>query len=547
MNMLLFLTILCVSIAYAGLPDRLAFREAWSLRYAGKLDQAAGLLQDLLSAYPKGPEADDALLLLGGIMEEKGNLGAALKYYRLLLQRFPESPYAEEASFQIAYISLLSRDFVGAFAEFLSFERNFPQSPLVPLAEFHMGKALYALGHFYGAEERFSEFLRLAPDHPLAPKAWFHLGLCYQALDRTQEAAEVFWYILRTFPKHLVYRQAAFRLGEVYFRSGRFYLAIGAFQRAAQEEPDSLSDEALLYIERARYQLGQYRDPIDPARQFVRKYPDRTLAGELQVEIGRYYEAGYDIDRAIQAYRQVLASPRWKAQHPEALLGVARCLKRKGRREEAIAVLKAIIGEYSGDEALRALLMRASLYREAEALDSAVADYEEVLDRTGGEGEFALEALHGLGTCYETLSRWPETARVYRRILNEFPEASDRGEVALNLARAYAEGGKLRQALDALQRALREPLSPSQRAEALVCAGELAVELNEEEEAEEYFREALRCGSDREHPGALLGLARLALARGDTAKALPLLREAAAGRSSYSEEAKKWLDRLQGE
>jgi len=505
---LLVLFILSVAHPVHAIPS---FRKAWSLRYAGRLEEAEGMLREFLSAHPKDPQADEALLLLGGIMEEKGNLEAALEYYGLLVKRFPESPYAEESCFQIAYIRLLSGDFVGAFAEFLSFERKFPRSPLVPLAEFHMGKALYALGHFYGAEERFSEFLKTVPDHPLAPEAWFHLGLCHQALDRPREAAEVFWYILRTFPEHPIYRRAAFKLGELYFNSGRFYLAIGAFQRAARGEPDSLSDEALLYIERARYQLGQYEDPIDPARQFVLKHPDRPLAGELQVEIGRYYEAGYDMDRAIQAYRQVLASPRWKAQHPEALLGIARCLEHKGRKKEAIAVLDTLIGGYSGEEALRALLRRASIYREMEALDLAVADYEEVLKRTGGKGEFALKALHGLGRCYEAMGRWREAAGMYRRILEEFPEEPDRGEVALRLADAYAEGGESVRALDVLRTALRERLFPSRRAEALVRAGELALELGEREEAEEY------------------------------------LREVAEGRSSYSEAATKLLSRLQGE
>ena len=477
-------------------------------------------------------------------MEERGDLKAASKFYKLLLVRFPDSPYAEEASFQLAYIKLLRKDFVGAFAGFLSFERRFPGSSLIPLAEFHMGKALYALKHFYGAEERFSKFLDLAPRHRLAPEAWLDLGLCRLALDRTREAADIFWYILRNFPESPVRRRAAFSLGELYFNSGKFYLAIGAFRRAAEGEPDSLSDEALLYIERARYKLGQYKDPIDPAREFVRKYPERPLAGELQVEIGRYYEEGRDLDRAMEAYRRVLASPRWKAQHPKALLGIARCLKRRGRAEEAVAVLETLIEEYSGREVLEALLMRASLYRGLEAIDKAVDDYEGILDRTGGKGRFALEALRGLGICYETLGRWSEAAGAYGRILEDFPEVPDRAKVTLKLAEAYIQAGEPVRALDALRKGLEKPLDPSERARLLVRAGELATELGEWEEAREHFREALGCGVRKERAEALLGLARLALARGDTAEALPFLRGAL---EDGSEEAGRLLGRLLGE
>lgn len=534
---------LLISSAYVSSSELPAFRRAWALRYSGRLDEAARLLQAFVHGHPRGPHSDEALLLLGGIMEERGDLEAASEFYRLLLARFPKSPYAEEACFQLAYLKLLREDFVGAFADFLSFERRFPGSPLVPLAEFHMGKALYALRHFYGAEERFYKFLDMAPRHRLAPEAWLNVGLCRLALDRTREAADIFWYILRNFPESPVRRRAAFNLGKLYFNSGRFYLAIGAFRRAARGEPDSLSDEALLYIERARYKLGQYKDPIDPALEFVRKYPQRPLAGELQVEIGRYYEEARDLDRAIEAYRRVLASPLWKAQHPKALLGIARCLKRRGRTKEAIAVLDTLIEECSGREALEALLMRASLYRWLEALDRAVEDYEGILDRTGGKGRFALEALRGLGICYETLGRWSEAAGVYGRILEDFPEVPERAEVILKLAEAHVQSGEPVRALDALRKGLEEPLDPSERAKLLVRAGKLAAELGEQEEAGEHFREALRCGSRKERAEALFGLGLLALARGDTAEALPLLRGAV---EEGSEEAEVLLGRLRG-
>ncbi|HIE04389.1 MAG TPA: tetratricopeptide repeat protein [Candidatus Latescibacteria bacterium] len=534
---------LLISSAYVS-SELSTFRKAWALRYSGRLDEAISLLQSFVSEHPKGPHSDEALLLLGGIMEERGDLEAASEFYKFLLARFPKSPYAEEASFQLAYIKLLREDFVGAFAGFLSFERRFPGSSLIPLAEFHMGKALYSLGHFYGAEERFSRFLDVVPRHRLAPEAWLGLGLCRLALDRTREAADIFWYILRNFPESPARRRAAFSLGELYFNSGRFYLAIGAFRRAAEGGLDSLSDEALLYIERAKYKLGQYRDPIDPAREFVRKYPQRPLAGELQLEIGRYYEEGRDLDRAMGAYRRVLTSPRWKAQHPKALLGIARCLKRRGKTEEAIGVLDTLIEEYSGREVLEALLMKASLYRGLEAIDRAVDVYEGILDRTEGKGRFALEALRGLGICYQTLGRWSEAAGVYCRVLEDFPKVPDRAEVILKLAEAYVQAGEPVRALGALRKEVEEPLDPSERAKLLVRAGKLATELGEWEEAGEYFREALGCGIMEERAEALLGLARLALARGDTAEALPFLKGAL---EDGSEEAKRLLGRLLGE
>lgn len=191
-----------------------ALREALLHQQAGRLAEAARLYAAVLE---RDPDQVQALLLLGAIRLDEGDLDAAERLLQHCRDLAPENALAlhnlgrvrqgrgeDEAA--IAYFQeALARkpDFAPSFndlgvsqhrlrrheAALAAFDRAVALDPGYAIAHFNRGQVLIGLERFTDAALAFRDVFACAPE---SAETWYNLGLAYYAMDKLDTAEDCF-------------------------------------------------------------------------------------------------------------------------------------------------------------------------------------------------------------------------------------------------------------------------------------------------------------------------------------------------------------------
>ena len=128
----------------------------------------------------------------------------------------------------------------------------------------------------------------------------------------------------------------------------------------------------------------------------------------------------------------------------------------------------------------------------ARRYEEAVAHYEMIV-RYFDESRFFRPALYNGGLAYEKLERWESAARMYRRIIEEFPKEKDTTDAYYRLAQVYKQQGRHQEIVELMTQAmLRDDLSTFDRVEAHTRRSNALIEVGELEDAEQGFSNLLK-------------------------------------------------------
>ncbi len=274
------------------------------------------------------------------------------------------------------------------------------------------------------------------------------------------------------------------RLARLYRDHGQYEQALGAEQRLRRLLPEDV--RLMWQIDVTLAQLGRPDERIANLTAIAGRDPDPSRRGIALATAARLAEDAGERDRAIDLYRQVLAS--WPSER-YARAALVELLRQQERWEDLVAVRRAEASELSdGPGVVRALR----------------------------EAAWVLE---------ERLGRPADAAAIYRELLDRAP---DEPQAALGLVRCHAASGDslgLRAALEHRLETLAtadpavDPAALAAAAVALALAHEQAGHVDD---AIDYYKRALAfvddwAGSASAASQAALALADVAAARGDTA------------------------------
>lgn len=226
---------------------------------AGRLDEAAGIYEQLLTEDPDHADAShllglvrlrhqdfdgairligDALIRdpanpiyhgnLGNVLKDAGRPTEAIAAYRRALEIDPS--YGEIHN-NLGYLLQSSGKLEEAI---LHYRKAIALRPANHRAHYNLGNALFATGKGEEAVAAFREAARLNPDFT---GAWDHLGMVLQRLGRPAEAESAFRRWSELAPGSA---DAFHALGLELQRQSRLDEAFAAFQRAVQLRPDFL-------------------------------------------------------------------------------------------------------------------------------------------------------------------------------------------------------------------------------------------------------------------------------------------------------------------
>jgi branched-chain amino acid transport system substrate-binding protein len=138
------------------------FQQAEKKYQASALPEALALYSDYISRYPDEPLAPAALMRVGGIHAQQGNLGQARKVYSQLVSDYPNSPQRLEAMLEILSLLLREGKYAEAVSQSVEVLRIVSTAPQQARAFALAGDAHAALGANLKAVEAYTRALRLA-------------------------------------------------------------------------------------------------------------------------------------------------------------------------------------------------------------------------------------------------------------------------------------------------------------------------------------------------------------------------------------------------
>ena len=170
---------------------------------AGRRGEAARLLRQVFTDYPRSPYAPRAILKVGEMLypvatwdqvgsAPPGSIAPAVELFTRLSEKYRSTPQAARALVKLGFLGLEpgnpAADLAGACARFSTAARVYPDSRALDDAYFGSGMCETVRDRPARAAEAFSRLLQEIPASPLAEKTLYRLGVALSHLDDPAEA-----------------------------------------------------------------------------------------------------------------------------------------------------------------------------------------------------------------------------------------------------------------------------------------------------------------------------------------------------------------------
>jgi TolA-binding protein len=312
---------------------------------------------------------------------------------------------------------------------------NLPNSERIE-ATYGLGTARLFLNRLPEARKQFEDFLALAPQHPAAGNALFRVGETAYLLGDLDAARAALERFTSQYPDHKQNETAWPYLGDVALRQGDLERARRAYEKSLGLHPNGrLADRARCGLARALATLGK-PDQALALLTSIADAPGRELADQARFQIGQVHAAADRPEQALAAFERLERDTPRSALVPEARLGRAAALIKLKRRDQAEALLRALIAESPRNQAAQAAYELGLSQLERNRPAEARATFQDALTRFGGAPAVpallyrAAEAEAQLGLLDEARTRFVKMAALFPRD----PWADDALVQAANLA-----------------------------------------------------------------------------------------------------------------
>jgi TolA-binding protein len=231
--------ILCLSfLAACDKSGGETYKKGEELWEAEKYSEAVAYYEKVVSDYPRGHLATDALYQIGNINYlNLRDYWKAIEAYRRLVEMSPGSPFSPDAQRKVADIYKDKfGDLKGAIAEYQRFIKVFPKE--ADKAIYQMAQCYVLLKEFGKGREQYENILKEHPAIDYADDVHYQIANSYYLEGNTGEAIKEFEKLLEEFP------------------DSRF-AADARFEIALAKEEDGNLQEALSILELLR---GTYHD-----------------------------------------------------------------------------------------------------------------------------------------------------------------------------------------------------------------------------------------------------------------------------------------------
>ena len=303
-------------------------------------------LNSILTKFPKAREREAALQLKALLLGQQDDAKGMVQTFRQLLKEFPKSSVAPQAQYYIGKGLFDAKDYKGAIPA-LDKARQPHNEQYYEQASIRIILSYFYLKDRAALTREVNSFMQAKPDSNVPGEVLEWLGIEFYN-EKNYEAAEKYLSALgRIDNPGSVKPDFLFYLGDAASRQKHFGEAEQAFAKYLQSATDPAGKaKVLLALGAAKIGAHKPDDAQKIAEQIMTLQPEgrvnaeaRLLAGEVQIERGKFAEAG----KAFMGVALLYDDP---AITPRALEKAAAAYRKAGNTAEADRVDKQLHERY---------------------------------------------------------------------------------------------------------------------------------------------------------------------------------------------------------
>lgn len=312
--------------------------------------------------------------------------------------------------------------------------------------------------------------------------AWVLRADSLYALERYNEAAEEYEALVSNYEDYVY---GYYQLGNCHMRNDDEDLAIEAFEKVIELEPDhNFVYDDIKDIYKSKYRsskaIEDYNKAVEYALKQVELVPDVYYYNEL----GLLYLTGYDLEKAVEAFEEAL---KYKEDDMYSYNNMGFAYKIMGQFEKAHECYESAL-KYQKNDDLIAYGNIATYYRITRQFEKAVETYKFMIE-TSQNPKNIMDDLYQL---YLNMGAWDEAVELSRE-LNEV-EVQKKTSVIGSVKKLFG-----------LKSKAESPELTKGYMEYLGDIADIAVYRGDFEEAESYYREALKLFPNESAPYTNMG------------------------------------------
>ena len=450
--------------------------------------RAVELFKQIALRYPYAPETFRALEEVADFYRGNGEYDAAFQIYTRLLKSYSYLKDLDEVRQKLTMLSIRT----GAYQQAL--KRLKTELPRVLLSDLVLGheflpgdvtEQIYLLARAYEgngnirmAMRYYQLYLQRAPQGSRKDDAHFRLGDLFFKAGQTEIALEHF----RQIPaeNRELYLPAKNYAAKIYFDQKDYSRAAAEYKQliGLMTDPAAQSEVQQKYII-SLIRNGQLKESAKAIKNFKKKFPDHKNAlAAFAVEIGEYHRANKNFKQAIKSFERVKKKYKSTEYVDDADYYLALTYITLNKLEDAYKILTGFYNHYPNSDLLPAALNTlGNLYYRGEKYDNAIAMFKNALQYCG-DCPMRAAIMSNLIKTYTFTGFWDAAQALARKYVQEFPDAEDRIDKKIVIARAYINLNQFDNAVNYLRQikleadAEREPEIQFYIGEALMKAGD---------------------------------------------------------------------------
>jgi TolA-binding protein len=308
-------------------------------------DVALSDLNTILTKYPGAKEREAALQQKALVLGQQGNAKGMSDTFRQLLKEFPKSSVAAQAQYYVGKVAFEAKDYKAAINA-LNTARQLDKEHYYDVATVRIASSYFYLRDRNALTREVDAFMAANPNAAIPADILEWLGIEYYN-EKNYTAAEKYLSALGRINPANARPDFWFYLGDAESRLQNFPEAENAYSKYLQTATDPAGKaKVLLALGAAKIGAHKPDDAQKIAEEIMALQPEgrvnaeaRLLAGDVQVERGKFDEAG----KAFMGVALLYDDP---AITPRALQKAALAYQRAGKSEEADRAARQLKEKY---------------------------------------------------------------------------------------------------------------------------------------------------------------------------------------------------------
>lgn len=365
--------------------------------------------------YPDSKYVDDAILLMGKALFEKGSYYESIQTMNSLLDNYPDSKLVPQARFYLGQAYKETDENDNAIVNFQFLLDDYPEYSEKKGVRFQLARAQAEVERYGQAVKNLELFLEKVENRALRDQALFLLARCHFHLGEYDVAMETFRTLARQTSSFSVRNESYFWLASSLSKAGDHERAIETIDELVTKD---LDPEDLMKAQEFRAEelslLGRIDESLEEYKKLAIGFPETETAAKAWYHCGLIeLEVGGDIDEAkkhfMSAYREA----------PQSTYGLdarqmAVELTRYGRMEEIIE------GDESEKKPVALFLKGEFLFLQMKDYDLALEAYAKLLQNYP-ESEWAPKAAYAVAYIHdEELGDSLTADATYRQVIERY-------------------------------------------------------------------------------------------------------------------------------